>query len=354
MYQIVKGDTRNPLNPTKIVMRGKSVLQLAFAELFRKSGMGIASRNILRSAAGDEIQTFHDSLIGESMRKKQVRFRTYRGDDILVPTEGVTNTSKPAKEIVEIVKEYISEAYTLVASADPEVSMTIRKLQMTPSTEIVFVSENPAETESSFLYDTLISSPVSVSASAPTLTVVPAPGFRVFNHILKNMILPEILAPVQRLTPAVIQANLFEAVEEQFKLKWDTPASKFVFALTPDKLPKLISPLIMSNRGFIRAKYPDMILPDTAPFKIIKLIENIGKNISEKTSIREVQAEEVRLGEALSVEEAEALESLATKMTKAGVSIDVSFVTDTNGYELKSFLTFGKTRIELIPTTMLV
>lgn len=341
MYQIIKGDTRNPLNPTKIVIRGKSVLQLAFAELFQKSGMGVASRNILHSAAGDEIQTFHDSLIGESMRKKQVRFRTYRGDDILVPTEGVIDATKPAKELVEIVKEYITEAYILVASADPEVSMTIRKLQSSPTTEILFVSEKPEETESSFLYDR----PVSASASAP------APAFRVFNDILKNVILPDVLTPVQRLTPAAIQANLFEAVEEQFKLKWDAPTSKFVFTLTPDKLPKLVSPLIMSNRGFIRAKYPDMILPDTAPFKIIKLIENIGKNIAEKTSTREVQAEEVRLGEALSVEEAAALETLATKMTKAGVTIDVSFVTDTNGYELKSFLTFGKNRIELIPTT---
>ena len=105
----------------------------------------------------------------------------------------------------------------------------------------------------------------------------------------------------------------------------------------------------MSNRGFIRAKYPDMILPDTAPFKIIKLIENIGKNIAEKTNSSEIQAEEVRLGEALSVEETEALATLASKMKKIGKTIDVSFVTDTNGYELKSFLMFGKTRIELTP-----
>ena len=345
MYQIIKGDTRNPLNPTKIVMRGKSVLQLAFAELFRKSGMGIASRNILRSATGDEIQTFHDSLIGESMRKKQVRFRTYRGDDILVPTERVIDPINPAKELVEIVKEYIAEAYILLATANPEVSFTIRKIQSSSSSEVLFVSDKPEENTSSFLYD----KPASTSTSVASGAAAPAPAYRVFNQVLKTLALPDIVAPVERLTPTTIQENLFSAVEEQFKLKWDPATNKFILLLTPDKLPKLMPPLIMSNRGFIRAKYPDMILPDTAPFRIIKLIESIGKNISEKTASGEVQVEEVRLGEALSVEEAEALETLTAKMKKTGATIDVSFVTDTNGYELKSFLTFGKTRIELIP-----
>jgi len=331
MYRILKGDTRNPLNPTKIVMRGKSVLQLAFAELFRKSGMGIASRNILHCAAGDEIQTFHDSLIGESMRKKQVRFRTYRGDDILIPVEGVTDPTKPSKEIIEIVKDYIAEAYILLATADPEVSSIIRKIQTTPSTEVSFTSENLEETNSSFLYDR------------------PGETYQLFNQVLKTVSLPDTISPIERLTPVRIQDQLFEAVEEQFKLKWDPSTKKFVLTITPDKLPKLLSPLIMSNRGAIRSKYPDMILPDTAPFKIIKLIESIGKNIAEKTSTREVQVEEARLGEALSVEEAAALETLSTKMSKEGSPIDVSFVTDTNGYELKSFLTFGKSRIELTP-----
>jgi hypothetical protein len=312
-------------------MRGKSVFQLAFSELFRKSGMGVASRTILHTAAGDEIQSFHESLIGESMRKKQIRFRSYGGDDIIVPTEGVLNPMSPAKEIVEIVKEYLSEAYILVANADPTVATTIRKLQESPSTKIVFTSDNPDEIKTSFFYD------------------VPS-GPQVFNSIFKSLILPDIIAPVQRLTPVAIQSNLFESIEEQFKLKWDEAASKFVFTLTPDKLSKLISPLIMSNRGFIRAKYADMILPDTAPFKIIKLIESIGKNLAEKTSSLEVQAEEVRLGEALSVEEASELKAMADSMKKPMGAVDVSFVSDTNGYELKSFLTFGKARIDLIPS----
>lgn len=238
MYQIVKSDTRNPLNPTNIVMRGKSILQLAFAELFRKSGMGVASRNILHSAAGDEIQVFHDSLIAESIRKKQVRFRTYRGDDILVPTEGVTDPLKPAKEVVEIVKEYISEAYILLATADPQVSNLIRKLQSDPVIQVVFVSTNPEETSSSFLYDSLTG---SSDSSAPT--------YKILNQVLKSLILPDIIAPVERLTPSTIQENLFTSIEEQFKLKWDPDTKKFILLLSPDKISKLIPPLIMSNRG---------------------------------------------------------------------------------------------------------
>lgn len=107
----------------------------------------------------------------------------------------------------------------------------------------------------------------------------------------------------------------------------------------------------MSNRGFIRSQYPDMIIPDVAPYKIIKLIENIGRSIAMKTTSKDMIAEETKIGEAISVEEAAELEKLSSKIEKAisEFKFDVSFVKDTDGYELQSFLEIGKGRIQLIP-----
>jgi hypothetical protein len=333
MYRIIKSDTSTPLNPTKIVIRGKSLFQLAFAEIFRKSGMGIASRNIIHCAPGDEIMVFHDSLIGESIRKKKLRFRSLRGDDIIVPVEGVNNPLKPAKELVNIVIEYLKESYLFLANADPVVIQEIEKIQSYPDIKVMYISLNPAENKSSFLYDS------------------PEESFFVFKRIFTEITLPDKISPVKRLTSSNIINELFEAIEDQYKLKWDIPDKKFIYQLPPNKIKSLITPIIMSNRGFIRSQYPDMIIPDVAPYKIIKLIENIGRSIAMKTTSKDMIAEETKIGEAISVEEAAELEKLSSKIEKAisEFKFDVSFVKDTDGYELQSFLEIGKGRIQLIP-----
>jgi hypothetical protein len=102
---------------------------------------------------------------------------------------------------------------------------------------------------------------------------------------------------------------------------------------------------MMTNRGFLKANYGDMILPESPTYKIIRFIENIGNNISSK---RGAIPEEARIGEALSVEEEDVLKDDIPKVIEDGIiELIVSYVKGAGDYDLQSYISIGGLRPKL-------
>jgi hypothetical protein len=322
----IKTEDHNVLNPTNISYDNLTILQHTFLRLFPNTTP--QHFRILRAKPGEEIETFNEILT----RTPSLILRDDR--NVAIPIgEDVDLINPPADLVLAIVRS-MAISYANASRYSPELRQAILSI---PKGSNVFYIHSSSTEHTSFIYDG--------HKKPETRRLFKVRGNKnVVSKALersKEAIQSEETVSLKVFTPTEAQDDLVNLLTSKLRLRVEEVDGDWTMELdAPVPLHKLYPYAFQTNRGFIRATHPGMLLPDTAPNQFIKHIESVGKTIARKNLVEKDLPEQptsVELREYAAVEERVVGDTTILPVTKG------------NPYEMKSLYTFHRMRPILMP-----
>lgn len=329
MSVAVKPGEHHIFDPTNISFGNKTILQSAFLRLFPKTNK--SQLEILKASPGDEIVIFHKVLVENSM--SGIILRDDRGVSVQLKADDV-NPISPPNDLVTAIVRSLAIAYEEASRRNPLLKRAILSLD-----KHIYFIQNTGSSLLSFIYD-------GYKKSDTGKIVRVKDNNNVLNKALtraKDAIVAQESIGINVLTPAEIQNDLIESYIDKLKLDVIQDKDDWKFKLkAPVPLQKLYPVAFSLNRGFLKATHSSMLLPDDAPYQIVKHTENIGKKISRALAPGIISEGEI----VSSVEIRDYASKLETDIIKGK---NITLVPSANGYEMKSMFAFDKFRPILNP-----
>lgn len=326
---IVKTGDKNVLDPTNIFHENRTILQHTFLRLFPNTKSDYFK--LVRSTPGEEIEVFHKILI----TNPSLILRDDRGIPIAIEKD-INPIDPPAELTLAIIR---SLAISYEEASRRSVSLKQAILNMNYGTPVYYINSS-GTTHTSFIYDG--------HKKSGRLTKVKG-NKNIMRKALeraKEAILSEETMALKVLTPSEAQEDLISLIQTKLKMDVKKDGDDWGMELNaPVPLHKLYPYAFQTNRGFLRATHPGMILPDTTPTQFIKHIESVGKKISQRqvhsTSIYDTYVHEL---------------PTSVEMREYGATEDIDFgdskiihIADANPYEMRSVYRFHRIRPKLMP-----
>lgn len=332
MSIIVKTGFRHPLDPTNISHKNLTILQNAFLRMFPRSNAD--HFRILRAIPGEEIKVFQEILT--RTRDSPLIVRDDRGVAITIHSD-IDIVNPPDDFLLAIIRN-LAIAYEEASRRSQELRDTILNVPL--GTPVYYIHSSDTSL-SSFMYDghKRVDSPRLVKVGTSKLILYKA------IERAREAIQSEETIALNVLTPAEAQDDLVNLLSDRLKvdvIRNDKDSDWEMSLKAPVPLHKLYPYAFMSNRGFIRATHPSMLLPDSSPNQIIRHIESIGKTIAQTRRIRERDL----FGDVVS--SAEMREYIAAEEGVVGES-NIYPIKGANPFVMKSSYSFNRIRPKLNP-----
>lgn len=326
---IIKTGDRNVLNPTNIFHENHTILQHTLLRLFPNTTSNYFK--LLRTTPGEEIEVFHQILI----KNPSMILRDDRG--IAIAIEKDMDPIDPPTDLTLAIIRSLAISYEEASRRSTSLKQSI--LDINDGTPVYYINLSKTS-HTSFIYDGY------KKPDNGRLTKVKG-NKNIMRKALeraKEAILSEETMALKSLTPSEAQADLVTLIENKLKMNVNKDGDDWNMTLNPlVSLHKIYPYVFRTNRGFLRATHPGMILPDTVPNQFIKHIESVGKKISQRrvhsTSIYDTYELPTSL-----------------EMREYGAPEDIDFGDSTiipipkaNPYEMRSMYRFDKMRPKLMP-----
>jgi len=308
-------------DPTRQILKNTTIIQKSLLDMliFGSKEYQI----IFNSSPGTEIKRFNRIL---QTKKDDLLITDDRGFSKKFTTPK-TQILKPDDFFRLTITRYLAIAYERASRKDIELRNAIMNLK----TDVYLMDPN-RKTKKSFMYDGYKQDSELKKFKDPMMILSNA------LKRAKDAIGKSVTVGLEPITPSQVQKQLIEGFEKTLDMKY---VDKDMVLNEDVSIQDTFSIATQFNRSYLKATHPRMILPEKPSNIQVIQTERFGTKISLTTNIPDFE-------ETIYTDEEEALvEYLTDSMEKP--SFDITYSGKGTGYEMKTFLSFGKKRYELTP-----